>query len=325
MSLPTGKLKSPKGQILIIFLLVLVVGAAIVLSVASRTITDIKTTTTSDESNRAYFAAEAGIEEALRSSPPIGGSLNFSNVNATAIVTTSGGSGGDTFVYPEDIRKDEVVQVNMLSNFNDINSAGWGGSELNFYWGRDLVGNDPNQAIEVSIVWYNAGNFGITKIAFDPVVARGNNFCDSPEPFSAPGEPLTDNTLGSANITKNFYFRAGIFIRGVGGDLDPGCADNRHGSPISGNPVIIRIRALYNTAPMPIAVTVGAGEPDLYSQALTIESTGQTTSGVTRKLQVIRLYPAAPALFDYVLFNGGCKTYGTATPPNCTEYYPLQK
>src|SRR3989304_631033 len=80
-----------KGQILILFLLVLVVGLAIVLSVASRTITDIRTTTTSDESNRAYFAAEAGIEEALQQLESTGsipgGSFqtNFSaTVNATA-------------------------------------------------------------------------------------------------------------------------------------------------------------------------------------------------------------------------------------------------
>src|SRR3989338_9342906 len=87
MDLPRRQLKSPKGQILILFLLVLVVGLAIVLSVASRSITDIRTTTTSDESNRAYFAAEAGIEEALkRLETPAGFSdatLNFTNVNQT--------------------------------------------------------------------------------------------------------------------------------------------------------------------------------------------------------------------------------------------------
>src|SRR4030065_2004501 len=66
MGLPKSHLKSSRGQILIIFLLILVVAAAIVLSVASRTVTEIRTTTTSDESNRAYFAAEAGVEEAIK-------------------------------------------------------------------------------------------------------------------------------------------------------------------------------------------------------------------------------------------------------------------
>lgn len=308
MSLPTRKLKSSKGQILIIFLLVLVVGAAIVLSVASRTITDIKTTTTSDESNRAYFAAEAGIEEALRSLQGGGGSgtfnLNFGALNNTTATTTIGtGAGGTTFLFPNEVAKDEVVQVSMLQDFGDINSQGWAGSELHFYWGHDTVGNDPNQAIEVSIVWYNAGNFGITKAAFDPLAGRGNNFCDTPT-FYDPPEQLIDNTLGSGTTTKNFYFSARVFLRGLGGDLDPGCPDGRHGPPITGKPVLIRIRALYNTTRMPIAVRVGSGEPNLYSQGVVIESAGQTVSGVTRKLEVIRLYPALPALFDYVLFSG---------------------
>src|SRR3989344_1324281 len=87
MDLPKTHLKSSKGQILILFLLVLVVGVAIVLSVASRTITDIRTTTTSDESNRAYFAAEAGIEEALKrleTNPSFDkAELNFTSVNQT--------------------------------------------------------------------------------------------------------------------------------------------------------------------------------------------------------------------------------------------------
>ena len=53
--------KKQAGQILIIFLLILVVGLALVLSVASRSITDIRITTSTDESNRAYFAAEIKI------------------------------------------------------------------------------------------------------------------------------------------------------------------------------------------------------------------------------------------------------------------------
>jgi len=73
------------GQILIIFLLVLVVGLAIALSIASRTVTDIRQTTTSDESNRAYFAAEAGVERALKQiseNPTFSGeTIDFTDVN----------------------------------------------------------------------------------------------------------------------------------------------------------------------------------------------------------------------------------------------------
>jgi len=66
MTLPKYLKTNQSGQVLVIFLLVLVIGLALVLSIASRTVTDIRQTTTSDESNRAYFAAESGIEDALK-------------------------------------------------------------------------------------------------------------------------------------------------------------------------------------------------------------------------------------------------------------------
>src|SRR3989344_1951173 len=87
MSLPSiHLLKSSKGQAVILYLLILIIGMTIVLTVASRVITDIRITTTTDESNRAYFAAEAGVEEALRrlqQSPGAVGpfSLDFTNLN----------------------------------------------------------------------------------------------------------------------------------------------------------------------------------------------------------------------------------------------------
>src|SRR3990167_1701920 len=90
MTLPKYLKTNQSGQVLVIFLLVLVIGLALVLSIASRTVTDIRQTTTSDESNRAYFAAESGIEDALKkikgdpsfpSAPPY--ALNFPSVNNT--------------------------------------------------------------------------------------------------------------------------------------------------------------------------------------------------------------------------------------------------
>src|SRR3990167_10953264 len=109
-------LKKQTGQILIIFLLILVVGLALVLSVASRSITDIRITTTSDESSRAYFAAEAGIEEALKQLQTDadyakdGVELDFKSVNQTTanvnVDNLTSPAAGSAFKFPDEYNRD---------------------------------------------------------------------------------------------------------------------------------------------------------------------------------------------------------------------------
>src|SRR3990167_11200524 len=131
MNLPKNK-RSQKGQMLIIFLLVLVVGVAIVLSVASRSLTDIRTTTTSDEPIRAYFAAEAGVESALKKiSGTTGGeknfSLDFTGVNQTTVNVAARPlkSAQDTlYASPSEVAKDDVFQLSLLDDFNNLKAPG---------------------------------------------------------------------------------------------------------------------------------------------------------------------------------------------------------
>ena len=53
------------GQILILVLLIVVVALAVGLSVASRNITNLRTATQTDQSQRAFTAAEGGVESVL--------------------------------------------------------------------------------------------------------------------------------------------------------------------------------------------------------------------------------------------------------------------
>ena len=311
MNLPEKPLRSQRGQILILFLLVLVLGLAIVLSVASRTITDLRTSTTSDESNRAYFAAEAGLEEALQEiestgtlSSPL--SLDFTDTNTTATTQVVAGTGErEVFVYPFSVERDNVAQVMMLigDGDDDIDDAdlddGWLGDELTIWWGTNPAGiNAKNQAIEVSVL-YHDGNFKITKFGFDPF-NRGNNFC-----FNAPGvtEDLSGDKVTDGVTTNTFYYSAVVNIRS---GFISNCAAGHRGPGIgAANPVFLRIRPLYNTDPIPVAVASNDPTLPLPRQAFEVESTGQTVSGVTRKIRASSLYPALPAMFDYVLFNAG--------------------
>ena len=58
-------MKRKKGQVLVLVLLVVVVALAVGLSVASRNLTNLRITTQSEQSQRAFNAAEGGIEDVL--------------------------------------------------------------------------------------------------------------------------------------------------------------------------------------------------------------------------------------------------------------------
>jgi len=61
-----------QGQILILVLLVVVVILAVGLSVASRNITNLRTSTQTEQSQRAFTAAEGGVEDVLSNLEAIG-------------------------------------------------------------------------------------------------------------------------------------------------------------------------------------------------------------------------------------------------------------
>ncbi len=324
MSLPKQIKNSQSGQILIIFLLILVVGLAIVLSIASRTVTDVRQTTTSDESNRAYFAAESGVENALKKiqeNPSFTASfaddlakVNLESVNrASAEVSVEDlrVTAPAVFEFPNSVAKDEVVQVSLINTFNTLTSSGTGNSlvrndGLNVYWDAESTAVSPVPAIEVSIVSCSGGvncasspDFEIKKYTFDPA-SRANGFC-----------PPTAGVLGISNynkttttgINRSYHYKATVKFNTA--------SCNNDVVTIGYNPVLARIRLLYNTTSVKLAVEATSsssswaeGQKDLPSQGSLITSVGSTPSGVNRKLTVTRLYPALPAIFDYVLYNG---------------------
>src|SRR3989338_3937934 len=77
------------GQIVLILVLITVVGLTIGLSLISRTVTDVRISSQIEESGRAFSAAEAGVETALRGSyTGAPSSANFTVSNATVSYTT---------------------------------------------------------------------------------------------------------------------------------------------------------------------------------------------------------------------------------------------
>src|SRR3990167_6486206 len=69
-------LNSKGGQGLLVIVVIMVVGLTVGLAVASRSITNIRTSTEEENSQRAFSAAEAGIEKVLKT----GASSSLSNI-----------------------------------------------------------------------------------------------------------------------------------------------------------------------------------------------------------------------------------------------------
>src|SRR6185295_1803930 len=79
-------IKKQKGQALLIVILVMIVALTIGLSLATRTIINLKNTTEEVNSQKALSAAEAGIEASLNAGAP---KTNLS-FNGTRFETTAG-------------------------------------------------------------------------------------------------------------------------------------------------------------------------------------------------------------------------------------------
>ena len=258
-----GKQKYPfhseAGQILLVVVLVIIVVTTIGLSLASRSITSLRTSTEEAESQKALAAAEAGVERLLEKSAPtangttITGTLPTANYLATIdqrSATKFLMNGGNS------VPKDEGTDL-WLTNYssdplNRYNSppGGWNGT-LHVYWGTDSSNPCNNPALEIIIVTGTAGNPVSKRYTYDPCLARqSENHFGLPSPSGGMSLP---------------YGSDGIDV--VGG-------------------LIARVIPLYGST----IVGVDGGNTALPLQGFFINSTG--TSGQTsRKIRVFKGYP----------------------------------
>lgn len=259
---------SSRGQILLISLLVLVVAMTIGLSLATRTINSLKVTTAQDSSQKAFAAAEAGLERALTqlSSTTITGSLDSVSNYSTTVNTRSSNefqvNSGDFLI------KNDTADI-WLSDYPNY-TLPWTGT-LNIYWGSSAdvcVGtpeaNNTMSAIEVVIISGTRTSPILSHYAFDPCTSRrtGNRFSAS--------------TTGGVVSGKNYSYRAAINVT-------------------SG--LLARIIPLY------AGTYIGVRGTNLPPQGIEITSVG-SSGGTQRKLTSFRSYPKAPVEFyPYLIFS----------------------
>ncbi len=264
------------GQILLITLLVMAVGTTIALSLLARTTQDLSISRQIEESSKAFSAAEAGVEAALKSGSGSGGAQTLtSGISYDVTVASIGGATG-VYAFPKKTPKG-VTETLWLVNHDPVSGAliesppYYTALTLELCWSSETV----TPALVVSILYKEQtdGSYQVAKLAFDPDNSRGNNFTN----VGASG-----NHCGQNNV----YNKQIIFpLNNITPSVDTLLA--------------LRIRPVYSDTQL----YVDSGSQQLAEQGKQIVSTGQTTTGVNRKILVYQQYRSASSLFDASIYS----------------------
>ncbi|MBU2632351.1 hypothetical protein KKG52_01425 [Patescibacteria group bacterium] len=256
-----------RGQTLLIVVLIMVIALTVGLSVATRSIVNLRTSTEEAASQKALAAAEAGIEQALSTNTPVSGVFSANIIYNTSSAEVK----GDRFLLNagNPLLKNDGVDL-WLSDYSTNESELYDNRRsgtVTIYWGED--DSCKNAALEIAVIeagalpnWKN--DAVIKKYAVDPCVARRSNNFDA-------------SVAGDTILTKPLQHSYSITVS-------------------SG--IVARIIPIYFDAVIGISSTVS-----LPSQGFEIESTGEA-GGTERKVTVFKGYPRIPSeFFPYNLFE----------------------
>jgi len=213
------RIQNQSGQALLLVVLGMAVVLTLVLSIATRSVTDISVTTQDEESLRAFSAAEAGVEQILVGGP-VGSNVSVGQGSFFGTKVDLGG--GSEFIYPHLLKAGESATIWFVKHDPDGNlyCEGGGcfeGTDIKIGFGpASVVVNPP--AIEVSVYYDSTGNslykpitnpgyvpdysdVKIKRYAYDPLTARcsKNKFSDISSQLS-----LTLSPTGGSSQTFNY-------------------------------------------------------------------------------------------------------------------------
>ena len=270
-----------QGQILILVLLAVVVVLAIGLSVASRNITNLRTSTQTEQSQRAFTAAEGGVEDVLSDLPAyaradsglgcsLAGDISSCDVYVGGLEAKVQVKSSP--VYEEQTRLGFVAQIDL---------DGFNGDRIKVEWakGNDEFSADDvgSAAVEISLV-YGLSPYQIERWYFPGTITG-----------AARGESLGLNPPGASSTSctpVGFQHCVVVNFSSIPSFISP--------------PQILRIRPFFTGTTVKVA---GDDEP-LELQKYDVSSTATTEIGVTRKVQVSRsALPQVPAVFDYAIYS----------------------
>ncbi|MBU2052297.1 hypothetical protein KKH13_03795 [Patescibacteria group bacterium] len=250
-----------KGQAVLLVLLVVAVALGLGLSIISQSTTDVRITQQEQESARAFNAAEAGIEDALKQISTV--TLNEPQSLTVDSIPVDYTVSGRDFLETQ-FNENETAQV-ILGGINNTLTLEWVDSSS----GEENPGNcsgvsaASGQTAASLLISVINSNFDVRRYGLNACSLNASN-------------NLTDISAGGSAQYLRTY------------DLVTTSSDR-----------LVRIRPLYNKT----SLRVTASTP-LPNQAYLVDSSAQTETQETKAIQVTRLEPATPSIFDYVLFSG---------------------
>lgn len=280
---------SQGGQALLLVVLVMIVSLTVGLSVASRSIVNLRTSSEEADSQKALSAAEAGIERSLQINSNESLTVAFGdNVSYTTEVKAIEGSGAILLNGGNLVAQSEGASVWFVGRNSDgspnYDDTSWqtSGDGIDIYWGNSNTSCDeatvnPAPAIEVSVILGPKDSPVLNRFAFDPCPDRrdgdeGNHFASS-----TPSSAIFEG--------KSFFYKT--TITGLASAL------------------VMKIVPIYASTVIAVDAT---GTASLPTQGLVTDSTGTSAKNsdrqVQRKITSFRAYEQmATEYFNYGLFS----------------------
>lgn len=272
-----------RGQVLIIILLIMIVGLTSGILLLGRTTSDISLSTNIEESTRAFNAAEAGIEQAIRSSligsspVPVASGLTY-QVNVSSL----GGNASGT-IYPTTksaITKTGDIFTLWLVPHNDTTGA-IVENEAQAYKNSNLViCFASGSAIGITAYYKSGTNYFTSFVGFDTDSARSGQ-----------------NGFESAGVHNDCNSNA--YTHAVQLDLTSHFDIDLTASGII--PLVFRIQPYYADAYVAVIPQNGLTLPKQGNKIASVGKSGEAT----RKIEVDERYTVPAPFLDYVLFSYG--------------------
>lgn len=284
---------SESGQMLVVLLLVMVVGLTIGLFTLGRTTADISITTNVADSTRAFNAAEAGIEDAIRSIPAVQGIPVpvASGTSYTVNIASLGGTGATIFpsVRQPPVRLDDTFTLWLAAHDDTTGFL----DETNSYQNNNIdlcfTTNTTVPALGVTLFYRDTAT-GQVKTAYTVYDQVNNRTADSQGVANNLSPCPTDAASGGPydyHVSLQFNNDFGV-------------------NPAPGQNKILlslRIKPLYAATTIAVIPQINQVLP---KQGNNISATG-TAGETARKIQVQKPYTVPAPFLDHVLYtmNGG--------------------
>jgi hypothetical protein len=283
------------GQILLVVVLTMIVALTVGLSIAARVVTELRLSRQNEESQRAFQAAEAGIQQTLESKTPIG--IPVSLENNASFSTTFLDDTGTVVVVNNGLEVDQAVGADVwLSDYSPTlaglfaNPMGGGAAvPVTMYWG------DPNQTSCTS-----SGD-GVAP-AIEVVLLKGplSNPTIQKNIYEAAGCAAFNRITNSIEGTTGVYTWEGVQFRNS--------APLTFGGSNLSEGLIMKVIPIYNSTVVGFVSNDpdGAGPANPFnfpSQGSVVESTG-TAGETVRKVVYFQSHPQLPLeIFPYSLIS----------------------